>query len=304
MARLSVVPSVPDRLAADLRASGAELVPLGRDTEGLVWLGFHDPAGLRDALAQAPGVRWVQLPSAGVDDFADAGLLDPAVAWTSAKGAYAQPVAEHALALTLALLRRLPERARATSWGAQAGTSLHGRTVVVVGAGGVALELVRLLEPFGTRTVVVRRRAVPVDGVHRTVTSEHLRDELRDADVVVVAAALTSGTRTLVGAAELAAMRPDAVLVNVARGPLVDTAALGAALADGRLAGAALDVTDPEPLPDGHPLWSEPRALVTPHTADTAEMVEPLLRARIVTNARRFAAGEPLEGVVDPGAGY
>jgi phosphoglycerate dehydrogenase-like enzyme len=304
MVRLSFAPAAPDGAADELHHRGAEVVPVGADTEGLVWLGFHDPAGLREALARAPRVRWVQLPSAGVDDFADAGVLDPAITWTSAKGAYARPVAEHALALVLALLRRLHERARATSWGQQAGTSLHGLTVVVVGAGGVARELVRLLQPFGVRTVVVRRRAEPVEGVDRTVTSANLHAELAAADVVVVAAALTSGTRALVGAPELAAMRPEAVLVNVARGPVVDSEALAAALAEGRLAGAALDVTDPEPLPDGHPLWSEPRVLITPHTADTAEMVAPLLRARIATNVRRFVAGEPLEGVVDAVAGY
>ncbi|OLT54496.1 NAD(P)-dependent oxidoreductase [Cellulosimicrobium sp. CUA-896] len=304
MTRVSVAPAVPDWAAGEIAGCGAEVVPPGPATEGLVWLGFHDPAGLREALARAPRTRWVQLPSAGVDDYAEAGVLDPAITWTSAKGAYARPVAEHALALTLALLRRLHERARATSWGEQAGTSLHGLTVVVVGAGGVARELVRLLQPFGTRTVVVRRRAEPVEGADRTVTSASLHAELASADVVVVAAALTSSTRALVGAAELGAMRPEAVLVNVARGPVVDTEALGAALADGRLAGAALDVTDPEPLPDGHPLWDEPRALITPHTADTAEMVAPLLRARVATNVRRFVSGEPLEGVVDAAAGY
>lgn len=161
-----------------------------------------------------------------------------------------------------------------------------------------------LLAPFGTRNVVVRRRAEPVPGAERTVTTEHLHDELSRADVVVVAAALTTQTRALVGAPELSVMKPGAALVNIARGGLVDTDALVAALTSGRLGGAALDVTDPEPLPDGHPLWDLPTALVTPHTADTREMIEPLLRARIEENLRRFVAGQTLVGVVDPVAGY
>ncbi|GAB6937324.1 D-isomer specific 2-hydroxyacid dehydrogenase family protein [Isoptericola variabilis] len=245
------------------------------------------------------------MPSAGVDAYAEGGFFAAdGVTWTSAKGAFSRPVAEHALALTLALLRHLPERARARSWGESAGTSLFGADVLVLGAGGIARTFLDLLAPFGTRNVVVRRRAEPVDGAERTVTTDHLEAELARADVVVVAAALTTQTRALLGDAELAAMRPGAVLVNIARGGLVDTDALVAALASGHLGGTAVDVTDPEPLPDGHPLWDLPTALITPHTADTAEMVAPLLRARVEENLGRFVAGQALEGVVDHAAGY
>jgi phosphoglycerate dehydrogenase-like enzyme len=287
-----------------LAAAGIAAVPVGPDTEGLVWVGSHDAAALAAALRDAPRTRWVQLPSAGIETYLEHGLLDPALAWTSAKGAFAAPVGEHALALTLALLRHLPDRVRATSWGRQSGTSLHGARAVVVGAGGVALETVRLLAAFGAETVVVRRRPDPAPGADRTVTHDRLRDELAEADVVVLAAALTEGTRALLGEAELAALPARAVVVNVGRGGLVDTDALVRALAEGRLAGAGLDVTDPEPLPDGHPLWAEPRALITPHTADTWDMVRPLLGERITENARRFQRGEDLVGVVDPAAGY
>jgi phosphoglycerate dehydrogenase-like enzyme len=301
---VSVARPGPDWLADSVAAVGGRLVPPGPDTEALLWFG-GDLADLRSALDAAPGTRWVQLPSAGVDSYADAGLLDsPGITWTSAKGAFSRPVAEHALALTLATLRHLPERARARSWGRPAGTSLFGADVLVLGAGGIARTYLDLLAPFGTRNVVVRRQAAPVPGTERTVTTDQLHAELARADVVVVAAALTTRTRALLGADELAAMRPGAVLVNIARGGLVDTDALVAALASGRLGGAALDVTDPEPLPDGHPLWDLPTVLVTPHTADTREMIEPLLRARVEENLRRFVAGETLDGVVDPVAGY
>ncbi|MFE9233386.1 MULTISPECIES: D-isomer specific 2-hydroxyacid dehydrogenase family protein [Cellulosimicrobium] len=301
---VSVPHPAPTWLPDAVASAGARLVPPGPGTDALLWFG-GELDDLRAALASAPGCRWVQLPSAGVDSYVDGGLLEaPGVTWTSAKGAFSRPVAEHALALTLATLRHLPERARARSWGEPTGTSLFGARVLVLGAGGIARTFLDLLAPFGTRNVVVRRRAEPVPGAERTVTTEHLHDELSRADVVVVAAALTTQTRALVGAPELSVMKPGAALVNIARGGLVDTDALVAALTSGRLGGAALDVTDPEPLPDGHPLWDLPTALVTPHTADTREMIEPLLRARIEENLRRFVAGQTLVGVVDPVAGY
>jgi phosphoglycerate dehydrogenase-like enzyme len=122
--------------------------------------------------------------------------------------------------------------------------------------------------------------------------------------VVFVALALTPETEHIIGAPELELMDQDAWLVNVARGRHVDTDALVAGLAAGSIAGAALDVTDPEPLPDGHPLWDMPNCIITPHTADTIEMVLPLLAERIRTNVARFASGETLVGLVDPDAGY
>lgn len=304
MRGITVLPGEASWAAAAATAAGAQLVPLGDKTEALVWAGFHDPAGLGAALASAPNVRWAQLPSAGVDDFHTAGVLRDGVTWTSAKGAFARPVAEHALALTLAMLRHLPERARASTWGVPKGASLFGTSILIVGAGGIATELLRLLEPFESRSVVIRRSPERQALADRTTTVDRLREELPGADVVVLAAPLTKDTRSLIGPTELAAMRPDAALVNVGRGELVDTDALVQALANGELRAAALDVTDPEPLPDGHPLWAEPRALVTPHTANTPEMVRTLLADRIRRNVRNFLTNQPLEGVVDPVAGY
>lgn len=268
-----------------------------------MWFGT-DPSELQGSLDAHPGVSWVQLPSAGIEKYSESLRAHPELDWTSAKGAYAEPVAEHALALTLALLRLLPDRARATSWGEVGGTSLHGLEVVVIGAGGVGLEIVRMVKTFRTTVTVVRRTGAPAEGADRTVTSDRLTDVLADADVVVVAAALTDDTRRLLDADAIGLLRPHAVVVNIARGGLIDTDALVAALHEGRLAGAALDVTDPEPLPDGHPLWTEPRAIITPHTADTPATIEPLLAARIGRNVAARLAGSPLEGVVDPRAGY
>lgn len=300
---VAVAPDAP-WLREALGTAGIPAGAPGPDTRGLVWLGFHDPAGLGAVLARCPAVTWVQLPSAGVDDFVAAGVLDPRIMWTSAKGAYARPVAEHALALLLASLRELPRRVRAEHWGQPGGRALYGRRVLVIGAGGVGLEVVRLLRAFGADVTVVRRTPVPVPGARQTVGADDLTAVLPDADAVIVAAAATNETRALLGARELALLPADAVLVNVARGSLVDTAALLACLRSGHLGAAALDVTDPEPLPTGHPLWREARVIVTPHTADTWEMIRPLLIERVVTNARRFVGGEPLVGVVDVVAGY
>jgi phosphoglycerate dehydrogenase-like enzyme len=290
-----------------VRDDGGTTAALSSDTRGVVWLSYERAADLAETLAGNPQIEWVQLPWAGVDAFAPilAAHSRPGLLWTSAKGAYAQPVAEHALALTLALLRVLPKRARATSWNpTPEGRSLYGRSVVIIGAGGIAHELIRLLAPFDTRITVVRRSADPVPGATRTVQTDALHDVLPTADVVVLAAALTTGTRHLTGAAELALLPAEAVLVNIARGPLIDTGALVDALAAGSIAGAALDVTDPEPLPPGHPLWSEPRCLITPHMADTPEMTAPLLAERIGLNVRAFLGEGDFVGVVDPAEGY
>jgi phosphoglycerate dehydrogenase-like enzyme len=297
-----------DLAAAAVESAGGTVAPLGADTRAVMWLDPRDPSGLEAALASAPDVTWVQLPFAGVDSFAHliAAHADD-VLFTSAKGAYAEPVAEHALALTLATLRVLPKRARARSWATEPeGVSLYGRNVVVIGAGGIALEYLRLLAPFEVRTTVVRRSDAPVDAADRTVTTDRLDEVLADADVVMIAAAMTSGTAKLFGAQQFARMKPTARLVNIARGGLVDTDALVTALRDGEIAGAGLDVTDPEPLPEGHPLWEEPGAIITPHQADTPEMTAPLLAERIRVNTAAFldGSGDGFVGVVDPVAGY
>ena len=287
-------------------AGGADLVVV-EEAEGLVWTSPRGADELRAVLARSAGVRWVQLPWAGVEDFAAAGMFRDEAhrAWTCGKGVYAEPVAEHALALALAGLRALPDRVRATSWGPQAGVSLYDARVTILGAGGITECLVDLLRPMRTEVTVVRRSAsTPFPGVARTVGLDDLHDALPDADVVFLALALTPETVGVIGAAELERMAPHAWLVNVARGRHVDTDALVDALRAARIGGAGLDVTEPEPLPDRHPLWSLPNVIVTPHTANTQEMARPLLGRRITENVRRFAAGEPLIGPVDPALGY
>ena len=288
-------------------AGGGTVEPLSSATRGIVWLSEKQADELRVILEANSQVEWVQLPWAGVDAFSDI-LADYAGGrplWTSAKGAYSEPVAEQAVALSLALLRNFPEKSRGTSWEVdKRGTSLYGGRVVLVGAGGIAKEIIRLLSVFDVEITVVRRSAAPLDGAARTVTTDELHAVLPDADVVILAAASTGETAQLIGEAELRLMGESAVLVNIARGALIDTDALVDALASGSIAGAGLDVTDPEPLPDGHPLWAEPRCLITSHSADTPAMTAPLLANRIRLNVNAFLDDGRFVGVVDPVAGY
>ena len=299
---MTVAPSPAPFAVEAVEAGGGAVVRLTDDPEALVWLDSHDVGGLAAALAAAPGVRWVQLPSAGVESMTE--VIDQTRIWTCAKGAYAQPVAEHALTLALAGLRLLPVRIGASSWGVQGGTRLFGERVTILGGGGITRSLLELLTPFEVEATVVNRSGKPVLGAARTVQVSELDSTLSDALVVVLALSLTPETRGIIGAKQLGLMGQTAWLVNVARGGHIDTDALVEALREGAIAGAALDVTDPEPLPDGHALWDLSNCIITPHTADTIEMVLPLLAERIRTNVARFVAGEDLVGLVDAEAGY
>jgi phosphoglycerate dehydrogenase-like enzyme len=297
---IAVLPESQQLFVDAIQAGGGTVAPLSDETRGVVWLTASLPDQLQRVLDEHPGIEWVQLPWAGVDAFSELlfGYADkPLPLWTSAKGAYSEPVAEHALALTLALLRALPQKAHATTWATtEVGTSLYGRNVVIVGAGGIAVEIMRLLAPFRVNVTIVRRSPTPLPGADRTVAAADLLEVLPDADVVIVAAASTGDTAKMFGAAQFAAMKQSAVLV--------DTDALVAALAAGEIDGAGLDVTAPEPLPDGHPLWSEPRCIITSHSADTKAMTEPLLAGRITANVRALLDSGRFVGVVDLGAGY
>lgn len=304
---VSLYPTEPAHLAAAAQQAGCAVARLDSSSSRLVITERVSVDELTQLLVQHPQLEWVQLPSAGVDNYTAA--MDSAagrkITWTSAKGAYAQPVAEHALALSLALLRALHEHARSSTWTTPTkGVSLAGLDVVIIGAGGIAVEIIRLLKPFGTKVTVVRRKPQAVAGATLTVGTESLLEVLASADLVIVAAALTASTSGLLGAAEFAAVKEGAMVVNIARGGLVDSDALLEALRSGRVAGAALDVTDPEPLPDGHPLWAEPNILITPHAADTPGMRAPLLAERVRINAAAHVSGGHFVGVVDVAAGY
>lgn len=287
-----------------VRAGGGRVVADTRDAEAVVWLD-KDVDALRRTLHDR--VRWVQLPDAGVERWLSAGLIVAPTAFTSARGCYGPQVAEHAVALLLGLLRRLPECSVLTAWPTGDkpwGGTLRGATVVLVGAGDIGTHLLALLTPFGAHVVAVTRSGREVPGAAKSVAVGELETVLATADAVVLAAPSTSETAGLVSAARLAVLPPHAVLINVGRGDLVDTDALVIALATGRLAGAALDVTEPEPLPDHHPLWRQAHALVTPHVANPPHLKTAALAERVRDNTGRLARDEPLIGLVDADTGY
>jgi phosphoglycerate dehydrogenase-like enzyme len=305
-ALVAVFPHVEDGIVEAIRRGGGDVVELV-DANALVWTDPFQPADLGDAL-EGSQVRWVQLPFAGIEAFFAAGVIDPSRTWTCTKGVYGHATAEHALASILMAARRLHLHAQASTWapapGGREERSLKDLTVVIVGTGGIGTALAKMLGPLQARIIGVNRSGRALDGAALTVKTSSLHDVLPDADFVAIAAAHTPETHHLIDAEALKRMRSDAWLVNVARGGLVDTDALVSALRADEVGGAVLDVTDPEPLPDGHPLWELENAVITPHVANTWAMGLPELRSMVERNVRRFAAGEQLEGLVDPGAGY
>lgn len=294
-------PSWLDEVGTAVEAGGGTMVDDIDAATAVVWSAWVDPAELADLLGERPRISWIQLMTSGADTVAR--YLDDRV-WTSAKGAYSQPIAEWALGATIAVLRGFPDYVTARRWERLPGRSLAGARVTILGGGGIAESLIGLLRPFDARVTVVRRQADrPVDGA-RVVGPDRLAEVAADTDVLVVALALTPETTGIVDA-ELINRLPDrCVIVNVARGEHVDTDALVDALVQGRLGGAALDVADPEPLPSDHPLWSLDRVLVTPHVSCPFEVARPLLLNRITDNVARRRAGRDLIGVVDRRRGY
>ena len=273
------------------------------EADGLVWFGPFEPDALAPVLVSSPA-RWVQLPWAGIEPYVDVVRAHVDRTWTCGKGVYAEPVAELALSLGLAGLRGLATFTRAAEWSPPEGTNLLGARVTILGGGGIAESLVRLLQPFHCHITVVRRRAADLDGVDDVLEADRFADALPGADLVVLALPLTRETEGIISAGELELMERHAWLVNIARGKHVVTDDLVEALRDGVIGGAGLDVTDPEPLPPGHALWSMPNCIITPHVGNTPEMAVPLLAERIRTNVRRWADDEELVGLVDVEAGY
>jgi phosphoglycerate dehydrogenase-like enzyme len=282
--------------------SGSVIAELDESVGALIWTDYSDPKGLKDLLTLNPQLEFVQLPFAGVDAFQE--VLDAPVRFACAKGSYREPVAEHALMLAMSLGRVIPERVRAKSWGRKFAASLYDANILIVGAGGITEELIKQLTPFRCKITVVRNRADQLQGADTTVQLPALDDHLPSADWVFLACSLTESTRNLFDLARFKKMKDSAYLVNVARGPVVNSLDLVQALNEGVIAGAGVDVTDPEPLPDGHPLWSAQNVIITPHTADTNAQVVRLFSIRIGENLAAYKGLGDWVGLVDPNLGY
>ena len=292
---------------------------------------FHVAAGRADALARMaeadavlgnrwlvqslpaarPRLRWVQSNSVGVDRILQAREHLGNAVLTCARGVYDDETAEHAVALLLALVRGIPgarDAQRSKRWERAALASVKGMRVLVLGWAGVGRGIGQRARALGALVAGVRRRhhgAPTLDADGFLVWGPATwRTALPATDALVLALPLTGETRGLVGAAELASLPRGALVVNVGRGETLDTQALLAQLHEGRLAGAGLDVIDPEPLPEAHPAWAEPRLLLTPHVGRSPEVPPFRWEPLFVENLRRFGAGEPLLNVVDLDAGY
>ena len=264
-------------------------------------------------LEAAPDLRWAQSWSAGVERYVTIPELmaREEIVLTNMKGMYGPVIAEHVFAMMLSMTRDLEfymDAGRRGVWERGDGSAmgaLQGRTMLVVGLGGIGSEIAMRAHAFGMRvlaTARIKRPAPPYVDV--LGTAKDLNDLLPEADVVVLAVPLTDETRHMINRETLGMVKDGAWLVNISRGAVVDTDALVEALDSGKVGAAFLDVTDPEPLPEGHPLWGRDNALITPHVAARAELSADRRWALMRENIRRFSAGEPLLNVVDKEAGY
>jgi phosphoglycerate dehydrogenase-like enzyme len=300
-----LLPDRPEARALDGWPAGVEPIFVSRDEpltpqmlDGVEFVVLDPPApeGTAEALAQAPDVKVVQTMSAGVDFLV--GALPDRVTLCDAAGVHDASVAEWVAAVFLADAKRLPqfeEARRAGEWRHDELADVEGLELLILGHGSIGRAVEVRLAPFHVRFTRVARRARA--GVHAI---DELPELIGGADAVVVLVPLTDATRGLVDAPMLARMKPGALLVNAARGPVVVTDALVAALNEQRIR-AALDVTDPEPLPEGHPLWSAPGLILTPHVAGDVPRFPQRAMELIAAQVRRYVAGEPLRNVVSDG---
>ncbi|GFG68885.1 putative NAD-binding protein (D-isomer specific 2-hydroxyacid dehydrogenase?) [Mycolicibacter senuensis] len=273
-------------------------------TDVLFVYDFSSPA-LASVWSDADALRWVQVAAIGVDAVLFDALIDSDVVVTNSRGIFEEPIAEYVLGQILAFakdFRRTWDAQGAQRWQHFDTEPIAGSSVTVVGPGPVGRAVARLLRAVGMSVRGVGRS--PRDDPDFGAITTDVVSAVADADYVVLAAPLTPQTRHMVDAAVLAAMRPTARLINVGRGELVDTDALVSALRDGAIAGAALDVVDPEPLPPNHPLWSAPTVRLTPHNSGDIKGWRNALQQQFIANFQRYVAGQPLHNVIDKGHGH
>jgi phosphoglycerate dehydrogenase-like enzyme len=268
------------------------------------------PHRLDALLAKAPALRWIHARSAGLERvLTEAAIAHPAVV-TNGRGAFSGALAEFVVAALLHFAKDVPrllDAQRRGAWEPYEMDALAGRTIGIVGYGDIGRAAAERLKPFGTHLLALRQRPELSQGdplVDEALGPDRVVDLARRSDAVVLATPLTPATRGLFGRAAIEAMKPTAVLVNVGRGPAVDEAALVEALAARRIRGAALDVFETEPLPPGHPLWTLPNVLLSPHCADNVPgWVDQAMRV-FLRHLERFRAGEPFPHTVDKRRGY
>lgn len=302
--KFTFAPHLWEDTIADIEAGGHEYVTDLKDADLL----FYNGSALE--FPELPdNIRIVQTSMAGIDALVRRGVVTDRARWANAGGLFADTVAESTVALLLAQLHRHNVTARRRTW-ARAEVQrtknwlYDEQTVAIMGAGGIGVRLIELLKPFGVRIIAVNNSGRPVEGADETFAMADAGHVWSEADYFVLIMPLTESTRGIVNRETLALMKPNAVVVNVGRGPLIVTDDLVEAVRNGTIAGAALDVTDPEPLPDGHPLWDLEDVVITPHTANTYERIRALTGPLTVRNIALYEAGEQMETEIDVVAGY
>ena len=268
-----------------------------------VLVALHTPA---DLPALAPNLRWIQGIGAGVEQFAKAGVPAEGVVVTNASGVGARSMSEWVLARLLQVWKRFPESdalQREGRWKQTYGRTFAGSTIGVVGLGHIGCEVATRVRALGARVLGTRRSARPGDSsdvADALFPLDRLHEMLAQCDAVVVTAPETPETHHMIGADAFAAMRDATMLVNVARGSLVDEAALLAALESGRISWAALDVFETEPLPEDSPFWTHPRVLVTGHSSPSIDRYMDDVFELLLENMQRWVKNEPLRNQIDP----
>jgi phosphoglycerate dehydrogenase-like enzyme len=302
--RNAVVPEVRKVDGAEIVVviDEADLPAALQGAEGMITSGAskYTAEVARLVRGQGPSLRWLQTVAAGNEGF-EANGVPAHVEVTSSGGHSAPVVAEHAMALLLASAHCIPEfvrNAEHRAWDRSFSPRLRSffnKTAVVVGLGRIGLEIAKRLHAFDMRVIGVTKSGILKPGVDACVPVADIKSALAEADAIMIAAPLNAASQGLMGPAEFAAVKPGAYLVNIARGGLLDQAALRQALVDGRLAGAGIDVTVPEPLPADDPLWTAPNLILSPHTAGGGSAESPRrLAAAVRQNLENFIAGKPL----------
>jgi phosphoglycerate dehydrogenase-like enzyme len=289
-------------------AEQTDLVARAAECSGVVGLGGPDVA---DMVRAGSGLRWVQVGSAGVERYVSVPeLRDSEIVLTNAQIIQGPEIADHAFGLLLALTRDIKffVGQMAAGWERRSRLpmiELRGRTALIIGLGGIGTQVAQRAAAFGMRVLAVDPEDVPI---HRDVAYVGKPDELDalipQADVVFSCVPRTSRSEGMLGRKQFDAMKKGVYVINVSRGAIIDTDALVAALSSGKVAGAGLDVTEPEPLPAGHPLWRMPNVVITPHVAGRSDRIEERRLELFRENIERFVTGRPLRNVVDKKLGY
>jgi phosphoglycerate dehydrogenase-like enzyme len=303
-----------DRLPADTRVTvsvdPATLARLAPEADVILNGEFKDPQLLQNAFPLAKRVRWVHVLSAGVEHVLSPEIVASPVPLTNGRGVFRRPLAEWAVGAMLHFLydhRRLVRQQEAGVWADFDIEELGDKVIGIVGYGEIGRAVAERAKPFGCRIVALRRKPENSAGdplIDRAYAPSEIDEMLAACDFVVAAAPLTPETRGLIGARQIAALKPSAVVINIGRGPVIDEAPLIDALESGRIHGAALDVFTVEPLPAGHAFYKLQNVLLSPHSADHTVGWRDLAFQCFLENFARFAKGEPLENVVDKHAGY